>query len=212
MPASETRRDQRRREIVAAARAVVAEQGLEALTFATLEARLSFTRGVITYHFQDKDDIVYAVLDSAVEEINASLAAALRPEMQVRERIGLVLRTYVRGFVEHVEAGRILLAFWGRLGSDARARKVNARLYAGYRRGARRLLVEGLSTGELEGVDPDAMAGLLVGMVLGIATQTYFEAGAIDSDTVVAEAVRCVLAAALPASGKALTRARLRRV
>ena len=42
------------------------------------------------------------------------------------------------------------------------------------------------------------MAALLVGIVLGIATQHYFEPGSIDVDAAVEEAVETVLARLTP--------------
>src|SRR5215813_330652 len=104
MPAPETLRELRRGQIVAVARKIVADEGLEALTIGSLEARLAFSRGVITYHFQNKDDIVHAVLESAIEEINAGTASQAAAGTTNEERLRGTLRTYIRGFIEHVEA------------------------------------------------------------------------------------------------------------
>src|SRR5262244_2169499 len=169
MPAPETLRELRRGQIVAVARKIVADEGLEALTIGSLEARLAFSRGVITYHFQNKDDIVHAVLESAIEEINATADGQLGGNMTAEERVRTTVRTYVRGFLEHVEATRILLSFWGRISSDKRARKANATLYAAYRRGAAGLIEAGKASGEFAAdVNVDAMAAALVGVVIGI--------------------------------------------
>lgn len=185
----ESLRDLRRAEIVAAARRIVAEDGLEGLTIATLEARLAFTRGVITYHFRDKDEIVMAVLASALQEIDAATAAEVGASRSIEEKVGAVVRTKVFGFLDHREAGRILLSFWGRIGSTPSIRAANARLYVGYREQARRLLAatEGEHRG---GPDHDAFAALLVGVVIGIVTQAYFDPGAIDAEAAVEEAAR----------------------
>src|SRR5262249_8119872 len=135
-----TLRDLRRGQIVAAARAIVAEQGIEALTIGALEERLGFTRGVITYHFSAKDQIVRAALASAVGEIAASTLLAVEARATPEQRIRAVIRANVRGFVDRVEAARVLFSFWSRLSSDRRARAVNAELYETYRRRTRRLL------------------------------------------------------------------------
>ena len=195
MPLPETLRDLRRGQIVAAGRKIVAEEGLEALTISALEGRLTFSRGVITYHFDDKEEIVYAILESAIEEIDGVTAAGLEGKHSFAERVRIVLSSYVRGFIEHPEAGRIMLAFWGRLGADRRARKANASLYARYRRGATRILEEGRAAGELApGVNLPAAAATLVGLVMGIVNQSYFEKGALDPDAVVEEATAMALA------------------
>jgi AcrR family transcriptional regulator len=195
MPQPETLRELRRGQIVAVARKIVAEEGLEALTIGSLEARLAFSRGVITYHFQNKDDIVHAVLESAIEEINATSLAQLMPATSGVERVRATLRSYVRGFIERVEATRILLSFWGRISADKRARKANATLYAGYRKAAAHMLEAGRASGEFApDLDIDGFAAVLVGVVVGIAMQSYFEKGAIDAEVATEEAIRAVLA------------------
>ncbi len=194
----ETVRDFRRGQIVAAARRIVAEQGLESLTFGALEERLSFTRGVITYHFASKDEIVRAVFTSAIEEIDAAVKSEVLASASVEDKIRSVLRANVRGFVDRAEAGRVLLSFWGRLSSDAEARRLNAELYARYRARSARLLRDAIGTGAIARVDPKAMAALLVGIVLGIAMQHYFDPGSIDVDAAVAEAEETVLARVAP--------------
>jgi AcrR family transcriptional regulator len=195
---AETVRDFRRGQIVAAARRIVAEQGLEALTFGALEERLTFTRGVVTYHFASKDEIVRAVLTSAIEEIDAAVQAEVEAGATIEEKVRAVLHANVRGFVDCAEAGRILLSFWGRLSADPEARRMNAELYARYRARSAKLLRRAREAGEIAKVDPATMAALLVGLVLGIATQHIFEPGSIDVDAAIEEATQTVLARLSP--------------
>ena len=195
MPAPETLRELRRGQIVAVARKIVADEGLEALTIGSLEARLAFSRGVITYHFQNKDDIVHAVLESAIEEINAGIDAQLGANLGYEEKLRTMLKMYVRGFLEHVEATRILLSFWGRISSDKRARKANANLYAACRKGMAQLVESGKEAGDFAAdANVEAVAAALVGVVVGIAMQSYFEKGAIDADAAIEEATQAALA------------------
>jgi AcrR family transcriptional regulator len=175
----ETVRDFRRGQIVAAARRVVAEQGLDALTFGALEDRLSFTRGVITYHFASKDEIVRAVFASAIEEIDAAVKSEVQASAAIEDKVRSVLRANVRGFVDRAEAGRVLLS-------------------SRYRARSAKLLREAIAAGAIARIDPKAMATLLVGIVLGIATQHYFDPGSIDVDAAVAEAAETVLARLAP--------------
>ncbi len=180
-----TVRDFRRGQIVAAARALVARGGLEALTIAALEKRLEFTRGVITYHFRDKDEIVDAVLESAVAEIDAATDAEVRASLSFEEKVEAVLRSKVRGFLDNPEAAFVLLTFWGRILTDRRVRALNARLYANYRRQGARLAARAPGASSATAAD---VAALLVGTVIGIVVQVYFEPGAIDPDRCVREA------------------------
>src|SRR5262249_3475617 len=175
MPAPETLRELRRGQIVAVARKIVADEGLENLTIGSLEARLAFSRGVITYHFQNKEDIVHAVLESAIEEINAGIDAQVGAQPAAEEKLRTSLRRDGRGFLQHVEATRILLSFQGRISSDKRARKANASLYAAYRGGITQVLEAGKAAGDFAADAPvEAISASLVGVVIGIAMQSYF--------------------------------------
>ncbi len=177
-----TLRDLRRRQIVQEARRIVARDGLGALTISTLEARLPFSRGVITHHFEDKDEIVDAVLESAVADIDAGTVADVRSMPDFAGRVAAVLRSKVTGFIEQPEATRILVSFWGQPG-DARARTSNAALFRRYRRESRALFEHAVETGEARrDLDPEAAAVLLVGAVIGIVSLAMFEPDTVDVD------------------------------
>lgn len=181
-------RDRRRTEIIDAARALVAEGGIEALTFGKLEKRLSFTRGVITYHFVNKDDIVTAVLHSAVEEIDVATLLDVARSATLHEQVSAVLNSKVQGFLNHPEATRILLAFWARPASDERSRAVNQRLFRTYRKQTK-VLVEASGAD----LDVDAMSAFIVGTVVGVVTQVQLDPERVDAQSVVSIAVQCLM-------------------
>jgi AcrR family transcriptional regulator len=192
--ARDSLRELRRSQIVAAAREIVADHGLTALTIGALEERLGYSRGVMTYHFRDKDEIVDAVLASALAEIDQATHAQVVAGATAIDKVGAVLRANLHGFLGHREAGLILLSFWGRLGSDPKARKANARLYAVYRERAATLLTGGIASGAFAKADVPALAAVIVGLILGIVSQAYFEPGSIDAESALEEAVACVVA------------------
>ncbi len=192
MPAPDAppRRDVRRAQVLAAARQLVAEGGLEALTIGALEDRLEFTRGVITWHFRNKDEIVEAVLAGAIDEIDAATSAEVRASNDPRAAVRAVLASKVHGFLEHPEATRILLSFWGRLHADGRAAELNAALYRRYRQEAARFAGERLGAPHRA----ESLASLMVGTVIGIVLQATFDPGAIDVEAAIDEAARTVVA------------------
>lgn len=191
----ETVRDLRRSQIIRAARRVVAERGVGALTFGTLESELAFTRGVITYHFANKDEIVDALLDDAIAEIDAATMSSVVAEGSAPDKVVAAVAGMVRGFLSQREAARVLLSFWGRLPDDPRAAAKNAALYARWRAQSASLLRHGQATGELRAdCDVEAVAAHMVGTVIGVVTQAYFDPGAIDPDAVVREAARGIAA------------------
>ncbi|MDF1564597.1 MAG: TetR/AcrR family transcriptional regulator [Deltaproteobacteria bacterium] len=186
-------RELRREEILDAAEGLVVAGGLEGLTVAALEGRLTYTRGVITYHFAGKDEIVFALLERAVERIDRNADRKVKESARGRGRLGAAVRAMVDGFLSEGAACAILFAFWSRLQHDPAAREINALLYAGYRQRSERLLAE--LAPRLSERRRKALATLLVGQVIGIVTQAYFEPGAIDLEASVREAGRALEAA-----------------
>jgi AcrR family transcriptional regulator len=57
----------RREQIVEAAVAVIAEQGLEKLSLSEIEKKAGMSRGQLTYYFPAKEDILLAVFDRLLE-------------------------------------------------------------------------------------------------------------------------------------------------
>ncbi len=170
----------RRAQIIAAARRIVAERGLEAMTIGAIEDALDFSRGVITYHFKNKDEIVIAVLDSAIAEIDAATDLMVRASLTPQQKVEAVLRANVQGFVAHTDAGRILLSFWGRLSAHPGIEAVNVQLFRRYRAQSVCLIREGQALGVF--ADADAVAALIVGIVIGLATQALIDPAAIDPE------------------------------
>ena len=164
----------RRAEIVAVARQLIVEGGLEGLTIGRLEKRLPYTRGVITHHFANRDDIVDAVLASAIAEIDRATAEEALRGMSRGEQIRAVLRAKVHGFLDHPEATQILMAFATRPAGDARAAEVEAQVFGRYRTEASGLF--------RHHPDVDAFAALLAGTVIGIVVQVRLGASGLDPE------------------------------
>ena len=194
-PEPDTLRGLRRGQILEVGRTLVAEEGLAALTIGRLERGLAFSRGVITHHFRDKAEIVDAVLDSALAEIDAATQANVRAAGAHADKLRAVIHAVVRGFLDHQEASRILVAFWGRIPADARATERNAALYRGYRGQCAGLIAEGQAAGAFTATaDPDVVAATVVGDVVGVVVQAFLEPTALDVGRVCDEAADQVLA------------------
>ena len=183
-----TVRELRRSQIVAAARTLVAEGGLESLTIGARESRLVFTRGVITYHFKDKDEIVLAVLDSVLAEIDSVTQAEASALSSFDDKVRAVIGAMTRGFLDHAEARTVLVSFWARIPSDKVVAERHAALFGTWRGQAEKLIRAGQASNAVRAdVDPGALSALLVGIVLGIVVQAAFEEQ-IDAEALIDEA------------------------
>jgi len=186
--ASVTLRDLRREQILETAGRLVAEGGLAALTISALEKRLTFSRGVITYHFKNKEEIVRTLFRNAIETIDSHALGEVQATRDLESRIRRSSRAIVRGFVDNPVAATILMSFWGSLKADAETARLNADLYRKYRSAARQIAASADPNGPNQGDAPlnlDAFATVFVGVVIGIACQALFDPDAIDIEAAV---------------------------
>ena len=189
LPKAETVRDLRRAQIVGAARRLVAEQGLEALTFNALESELAFTRGVITYHFRNKADIVAALFESVVSDIDATTYSAVSPSDGLEAAVRAVMSGMIRGFVQNREATAVLISYWSRV---PRTPGVDSELFARYRRHSSRLVrMVGVKASPIR---VESIAAIMVAVVIGAVIQLDLDERFATVDAVVDEAVATIYA------------------
>ena len=169
-------RDLRRGQIVTAARRLVAEQGLEALTIGALEDRVSFTRGVITSHFANKDEIVQAVFASAIDEIDAAVRRAVEGGSTGRTRCGPCCAATCAASWTARWPGACSCRSGGGSGRPRRA-QAQRRPYAKYRRRAAKLLRAARAEGLVGPVDPTVMGALLSRSCSGFRDPALLRAG-----------------------------------
>jgi TetR/AcrR family fatty acid metabolism transcriptional regulator len=81
----------RRAQIVAAAIDTIAEAGYAGASFARIAQRLGISRGLISYHFEGKDDLITQVVHQAAEQAKAYI----RPRILAESTGPGMLRAYI---------------------------------------------------------------------------------------------------------------------
>ncbi len=81
----------RRAQIAAAAIDTIAEAGYAGASFARIAERLGISRGLISYHFAGKDDLMRQVVHQAAEQAKAYI----RPRILAESTGPAMLRTYI---------------------------------------------------------------------------------------------------------------------
>lgn len=194
MPEAETVRDFRRAQIIRVAQDLVAEGGFPGLTYSALEGRLSFSRGVITHHFKNKQDIVHAVLRTSIREVDAATLEAVTGTGDHAERVRRTISSNVRGFLEREAALRVLITYLGQTQRDPELSTFTADLLARWRRWTERVLAAGVSEGAFVSHDTASMAAAIVGQILGLVIQEITAPGALDLDEAITLAGDAALA------------------
>ncbi len=131
----------RRAEVVAAARWVVAHEGLEAATVRRIAERMGCATGRITHYYPDKHQVLIGVLRevhrSAAQRMLAADAGA-----SPLDRLRAVLAEALPLDRERHEEWRVWLAFWGAAIGDPALRAEQRARYAEWESLVARLLAD----------------------------------------------------------------------
>jgi AcrR family transcriptional regulator len=98
-----------RTRIVEAARDIVSEEGLDALSMRALAERIEYSPATIYLYFRDKDDLLREVVGEGFRrlgEYSAAMIAAVGPQASPAERHRAMGRAYARFALENTPTTR----------------------------------------------------------------------------------------------------------
>jgi TetR/AcrR family transcriptional regulator len=93
-------KERRRDEILAAAVHVAGTAGLDALTMDQVARQARLSRALIYVYFTDKDDLLFALCELALQRLAAGFGEALREGADGRDRLARMGSAYVRFSVD----------------------------------------------------------------------------------------------------------------
>ncbi|WFB06019.1 TetR/AcrR family transcriptional regulator [Streptomyces sp. LX-29] len=174
------RTQESRRLLIAAAAELFAEKGYRQTSFIDIAERADISRGSIPWHFGNKLGLLEAVVDDRLQVVMRRFTPP--PGDPLDQLMDFIRRPDTRLFIT-------LLA--EAVEDDSPLRANYARLHAALRQGAQSWIpAEALPPG----ATPEAVAVLLVGVVIGLHAQWRVAPEAVDLDT-----VRTTMRALLPA-------------
>ncbi|MDA2809858.1 TetR/AcrR family transcriptional regulator [Nocardiopsis sp. RSe5-2] len=107
----------RRAQIVQAAIAVIAEHGYDAASLARIARHAGISKGVISYHFAGKDELMHQV----VVHVYTRIADHMVPRLDAAPDPSSKVRTYVLAVAEYMRANREQLMALGGIFTGARS-------------------------------------------------------------------------------------------
>jgi AcrR family transcriptional regulator len=147
----------RRAQIVAAAIDTVAEDGYANASLARIAVRLGISKGVISYHFAGKDDLIAEIISQVLQQARAYM----QPRVEAQTTGPEMLRAYIESNLEFIRDHQNQLRAVVEI---VRATFAGAKSpFKGNRDGAVHILAEMLARFQAAGdlrpdFDPDAMA------------------------------------------------------
>src|ERR1051325_5574183 len=191
---SERQKQERRRQIIAAAKSVFADSGYHGASINAIIERAQIARGTFYLYFESKSAVFDSILDEALADLRKRIRrievddpAAPAPQVQLRDQVIATLEYIVRdrplailllsaGHTPDAEAAERLDLFFG----EVRSLLVRA-------------MESGMEIGLLRKVDPQLAAAAMLGMIRGVIEQLIREPSAPPIETVVAEVLMVAL-------------------
>ncbi|MFG2096453.1 TetR/AcrR family transcriptional regulator [Streptomyces sp. NPDC048612] len=172
-PARRPRRrlTQPREQVLAAAMATIAAEGLDRLTMAGLGREVGMSSGHILYYFGTKDELLLQTLQWSEEQLGAERRAALSRRVPARERLDALVDLYLpEGHRD--PRWTLWLEVWNRSqNADDETRERQLELELAWHRDLVALLVEGVSKGEFRPVDAERLATRTRALLDGFGSQ-----------------------------------------
>ena len=165
----ERAKQERRRQILSAAKVVFSEAGYHGASIHAIIERAQIARGTFYLYFENKAAVFASILDQAMSELRLRIhrievddASAPPPQVQLRAQVVAVL--------EYIVQDRALAALLLSAGStpDAEAAERLGQFFAEVRDLLRRAFESGVKIGLVRPLDPALAAAAVLGMVRGV--------------------------------------------
>jgi len=181
--------DARRADLIDAAAACLAEQGLAGTTVRAICARAGVSPGLLRHYFGGIDDLIAATYRATSDRMDAIFADAVAAAgCDPRARLTAYLTASFRPPVTDPELLGAWTAFWALARSDARMAAIHAQSYAGYRARLGELLAA------CGAADAKRLAILLTAMVDGLWLELSLDPASFGAEAAVAMIERAVTA------------------
>ena len=190
----ERAKQERRRQILGAAKAVFAEAGYHGASIHAIIERAQIARGTFYLYFASKAAVFDSILDQAladlrsrIHRINVEDAAAPAPQVQLRAQVVATLEYIVK---DRPLATMLLSA--GQTPDVDAAERID-QFYTEMRDLLKRALESGLEIGLLRKCHPDLVAAALLGLIRGVIEQLVHKGNELTVEEVVDEMLMVAL-------------------
>ena len=172
LDAGERAKQERRRQILSAAKSVFAEAGYHGASIHAIIERAQIARGTFYLYFESKAAVFDSILDEAMRELRGRIKRidvetpnAVPPQQQLREQVIATL-----DYIVQDRALATLLMSAGHT-PDAEAAERLDQFFAEVRGLLERAMESGMEIGLLRKVDPQLAAAAMLGMFRGVVEQ-----------------------------------------
>ena len=153
-----------REQILGAAKQLFIEQGYRGLAMRQIAEAVGVSKAALYYHFKDKEELLLAILDGYLNEMEATLVRIQTQELPVRRKIDALLQAILRQPAEQRAVIRLGSQEMAQLSAPARA-AFNRAYHEKFIDRVQAMLQAGIDRGELRPIDPSVATWTLLGMM-----------------------------------------------
>jgi AcrR family transcriptional regulator len=153
-----------RPQILAAAKHLFIQQGYHGLSMRQIAEAVGVSKAALYYHFKDKEELLLAILDAYLDEIEASLAQVTLTHTSARERVRVLVETILSQPAEQRAVIRLSSQEMAHLSAPAR-QAFDRAYHRKFLDPIQAILEAGMSSGELRRVDPSVATWALLGIM-----------------------------------------------
>ena len=170
----------RRKQIIESTILTLSKRGFINTSLADIAEEIGVTKGVISYHFDGKDDLINATLETIIH----TQVDMRREQITLQSSAKGKLRAYFQANQEFLETYpnymTALLELWASFSTPEARLLFNTSAYEPAREQLMEIFTLGQSTGEFHRFDKLLMAGLIQGGIDGISFQWVFNPDRVD--------------------------------
>ena len=187
MPGIKASEDERKEQLLAAARQVAVTEGLDRLTIRRVAGAAGLSHGLVHFHFDSKERLLLALLDRLLEQTSAfEVGPDIATKDSPLQRLHALLSQEMRRLSADRESIQLFFDFW-LMGTRHRAvrRRMVTELKR-YREAFRPMVDEvlGAEPGRFSGVTSDGLCAAVVAIIKGSAVQAFIDPRAFREDQV----------------------------
>jgi TetR/AcrR family acrAB operon transcriptional repressor len=167
MPAKDDRTSERRAQILQAAAAVYARQGIDGARMDDIVAEAGLSKGTLYWYFDSKDDITIALFNEMISGEFELLRQLLDAEGTVIERLERFFDVHASILQANPMSGKLGIEFYAIAGKLDKVHELVRRYYDEFVEAVLTLVKQGEERGELHVERPRELAANLVALVEG---------------------------------------------
>jgi AcrR family transcriptional regulator len=184
----------RRKEIIDATVRVMAERGWNETSIDEITREAGVSRGLISYHFRDKNELLSGVLERSREIFSDAEATAIAASSDPVEQMRLATRAAILQARDEPVAFEVFLHFSASGRADAGIYSQVQSLYRSFRDVTAQAIRFGQERGHYRtDLTPESAAARHQGTIIGIALQWLLDPGAFDLEATAEGAISMLM-------------------